>query len=59
VLGSTPFEVNLREVQNICYGILQTTYADLRRKAEDGDEVAREWLDHFGNLGEKLSLRVI
>ena len=59
VLGSTPFEVNLRQVQNICYEILQTTYADLKRKSELGNEPAQEWLDHFSNLGEKLSLRVI
>jgi len=59
LLEATPFEVNLRQVQNICYEVLQTTYSDSQERAERGDEAAQEWLDHFNDLGEKLSLRVI
>ena len=58
LLRSLPFQVNLWKVQNVCYDILQSTYPHLTTKAEQGDETAREWINQFRALGEKLSLKV-
>jgi hypothetical protein len=58
LLASFPFQVNLWKVQNVCYEILQSTYPHLITEAEQGDEIAREWINQFRTLGEKLSLKV-
>jgi hypothetical protein len=55
---SLPLEVNLWKIQNICYELRETAYRDFRQKVEQGDEDAREWIDHFRALAEKLSLHV-
>ncbi len=57
LIASLPFGVNLRRVQNIYYKMLQTTYHDLRRAADQGDTVARRWVSDFLALGEKLKIR--
>ncbi len=53
-----PFHVNLWTVQNTCYEILQSTYPEVRSKAEQGDETAGNWTRCFDTLGLKLSLAV-
>jgi hypothetical protein len=56
--GSAPFPVDLWKVQNLYHGMLQSTYPELKKKAQQGDESAGEWLKQFETLGEKLSMRV-
>jgi alpha-amylase/alpha-mannosidase (GH57 family) len=58
LLGSLPFQVNLWTVQNICYEIIQSTYADVQKRVEQGDKAAQDWMSHFLTLGENLSLQV-
>jgi len=58
MLSSLPFQVNLWRVQNTCYDLLETVYPEFKARADHGDEKAREWLDHFTALSQKLSLRV-
>ncbi len=58
LIGSLPFQVNLWKVQNFCYGLLEEVYPDLRGRAEQGDESAREWTEHFTVLFDKLSIHV-
>jgi hypothetical protein len=53
-----PFEVNVWTVQNNYYQILQNTLPDSIRKASNGDASARQWLEHFVNLGKSLSLKL-
>jgi alpha-amylase/alpha-mannosidase (GH57 family) len=55
---SLPFEIELWKVQNKYYGLLQDSFAEFQQMAGQGDAVAKEWLDHFTSLGEKLSVRV-
>ncbi len=55
---SLPFEVDLWKVQNRYHRMLQTAYPRFREKAEQGDESAKKWVDHFVILGDKLSFRV-
>jgi alpha-amylase/alpha-mannosidase (GH57 family) len=58
IIPSLPFQVNLWTVQNICYGILQSTYSEWRLKAEQGDEIADDWRGCFEALAKRLSLAV-
>ena len=58
VAYSLPLAVNLWKIQNTCYELLQTTYPEFKQKAEEGDETAKTWVNHFRGLAEKISLRV-
>jgi len=49
-----PFEVDLWKAQNVYYDMLQTVYRKFRKKAEQGDEAAQEWIRHFVSLGDGL-----
>ena len=57
-LSSLPFEVNTWKVQNICHEMLQSTYANLQKRAEMGEESLREFVNEFVALSKKLSIRV-
>jgi len=54
LVKSLPFEVDLWKVQNIYYGMLKTVYPEYAQKAGQGDGTAREWVDLFNSLGDKL-----
>lgn len=58
LVKSLPFEVDLWKVQNIYYGMLKTVYPEYVQKAgqEEGD--AREWVDLFNSLGDKLRVQI-
>jgi alpha-amylase/alpha-mannosidase (GH57 family) len=58
LLSALPFQVNLWKIQNCFYEIAQGVYSELQGKAGQGDEKAREWIEHFKTLGEKLYVRV-
>jgi alpha-amylase/alpha-mannosidase (GH57 family) len=58
LVSALPFQVNLWKIQNDYYEILQGVYTEFKGKAEQGDEGAREWLEHFRTLGKKLHVRV-
>jgi hypothetical protein len=54
-----PFKVNLWNIQNICYEILQSSaYTDNRKAAGQGQTEAQKWLKAFSALGEKLMVYV-
>jgi alpha-amylase/alpha-mannosidase (GH57 family) len=56
--GSVPFDVDLWRTQNAFYGTLAGPYPEQRRRADAGDAAARDWLEHYRALGEKLSVHV-
>ncbi|HWO42065.1 MAG TPA: DUF3536 domain-containing protein, partial [Candidatus Eisenbacteria bacterium] len=58
LLPHLPFAVNLWQVQNIFYGILQTAYPEAAEASAAGDEGARVWLDAFATLGARLGVKV-
>ncbi len=53
-----PFEVVLWRIQNMYYNLRLTVYPAWRARAARGDGPAREWLERFHALGDKLSVRV-
>jgi len=58
LVSGLPFAVNLWEVQNICFGMLDTVYQGYQARAEQGDERAGEWLQVFRNIAKSLAVRV-
>ena len=58
ILSSLPFKVNTWKVQNICHEMLQSTYTNLQKRAETGEESLREFVNDFVALSKKLSIRV-
>lgn len=52
-----PFRVDLAEVQNRYWRVLQERHADYARLAQEHDSAALDWLDHFRRLGETLGVR--
>jgi alpha-amylase/alpha-mannosidase (GH57 family) len=58
IVHSLPFEVNLWEIQNICYKVKRSHFPEALSRAEKGDEDASKWLVSFKELGEKLSVIV-
>jgi alpha-amylase/alpha-mannosidase (GH57 family) len=55
---SAPFPVELWKVQNQYYKLLHSSYMEIKKRAQEGDEAASAWLDQFILLGQQLSLRV-
>jgi len=58
LVGSMPFEVNLRMVQNVFYELIEDRYADFQRLADRGDDHAREWVAHIRDVAEKLWINI-
>ncbi|MFC2010596.1 DUF3536 domain-containing protein [Chloroflexota bacterium] len=58
MLPALPFQVDLWKVQNLYHKMLNSIYAEFQERARQGDEAAKEWLDHFVSLGQQLSMRV-
>jgi Domain of unknown function (DUF3536) len=50
--------LNLWKVQDIYWDLLQKVAPNFRSKAQAGDEGAREWLNQFAGLGERLGFAV-
>jgi hypothetical protein len=58
VVPTLPFNVSLWKPQNSYFEVLRTDYPFYRGRAEQGDEAAREWVEHFAKLGDAFSIRV-
>jgi alpha-amylase/alpha-mannosidase (GH57 family) len=55
---SLPFAVELWETQNVFYRLLHGEYREVRERAEEGGEEAKEWLRVVESLGDRLSVQV-
>ena len=58
LVRTLPFEINLWQIQNICYKILHTKWADFKQKAGLGDKDAQEWIRNCTEVAESFKLRV-
>jgi hypothetical protein len=52
-----PFEVRLWDAQNTYYGVMRGDAVQISERAEHGDLAARNWLERFAKLGDKLKVR--
>ena len=55
---SAPFPVDLWRVQNLYHQLFHSAYPEFKIRAQQGDNVAQEWLSQFISLGQLLSIRV-
>jgi alpha-amylase/alpha-mannosidase (GH57 family) len=55
---SLPFEVLLWTPQNAWWEVRRSSLAEHRKRAQEGDQRARVWVEHFTSLGEKLQMHV-
>lgn len=55
---SSPVDVNLWRVQNICYLLLERALSGHLEDAAAGEPNARSWVESFQSLAETLSIRV-
>lgn len=53
-----PFPVNLWEVENLCAQKMNSSLGEARARAEQGDDLAKTWVQRFSALAEDLHLRV-
>jgi hypothetical protein len=53
-----PFNVNLRMLQTIFYGVAQRELSRYREKKKQGDKSAADWVDTFKIISEKLNIRI-
>ena len=58
VARNLPFEVNVWRAQNNFYQMLRKVYPQWAERAAQGDAAAREWVEHFVELGKNLSVKV-
>ena len=53
-----PFAVDLWQVQNLYWEMLQNIYPEFKQRAEQGDRQAAQWLVDFISLGKLLKIKV-
>jgi hypothetical protein len=53
-----PFTVDLADVQNRYWSVVQNRYQDYGRRSAAGEAPALDWLDHFRILGSVLNFRL-
>jgi alpha-amylase/alpha-mannosidase (GH57 family) len=58
LIRALPFPVDLWQIQNGYYRLLENNYPRMRRRKEQGDQAADAWLSAFKALGEKLAVKV-
>ena len=58
LVQTMPFDVDLWKVQNLYWGILQTSYPEFKQRAERNDRQAVKWIKDFSSLGKLMKIRV-
>lgn len=58
LIHSLDFEVDLWQAQNAYYEMTQTIQPEFEKQAQVGDETAREWLERFLALGQKVGIQI-
>ncbi len=52
--SSLPFTVDFWKTQNVYYKMYQTVFSDFQQRAQSGNDTAREWVELFIGLGNKI-----
>ncbi|OGP99166.1 MAG: glycoside hydrolase [Deltaproteobacteria bacterium RBG_19FT_COMBO_46_12] len=58
LLSSLSAEPDLWKTQNIYFSIGKQHYGPMKQKVEAGDDLARRWVEVFGQLGSRLHVKV-
>ena len=54
-----PLNLNLWKVQNMYYETMQSVLPWYQKKVAEGDEAAKDWMEHFTALGRDLNFAVL
>jgi hypothetical protein len=58
VLQPLDLDIDLWETQNIYFILGKKHFGNMKKKAKQGDKKAKNWVDHFTNLGAQLRVKV-
>lgn len=58
ILNSLGLDLNLWKAQNAYFSIGKRLYKDMKKRADEGDEKAQEWVDRFNELGNQLNVKI-
>ena len=58
LIQALPFSVDLWEIQNAYYRLLENLYPDLRQQKDLGSGTAAAWLESFEALGRTLAVKI-
>ncbi len=58
LLEKLPFEVILRDTQNIYYALMNSVYGEMRKKVRRSPTKWEEWISLFKTVGEKIGIQV-
>lgn len=58
LLPVLPFEVTVRKVQNIVYGLIETVFAEMKGQRDAGSSDAQHWCELFVELCNELRIRL-
>jgi alpha-amylase/alpha-mannosidase (GH57 family) len=50
-------DLQLWEAQNIYFSIIKTSYSKMSRESKKGNNIAKEWLELFNNVGTYLQIK--
>lgn len=58
ILLTVILDLDLQTAQNVFFTISRKKYPDMSKKADSGETVAKEWVEHFKNLAQYLDVKV-
>ena len=58
LLVAMPLQMNLWKVQNLCYQMMNSVYAEILEKSVKRDPFSRQWIARFNALASSLKIRV-
>lgn len=59
LVSSAGYNVDLWQPQNAYFEMLHSVYPEYEARSRQGDQAARDWLERFLSLGERLGVRVV
>jgi alpha-amylase/alpha-mannosidase (GH57 family) len=59
VLGDFPLDLDLWRSQNIYFKVCQQLGSEMKKRTQEGDEVAKEWMDYLRKIGEYLKVKCL
>lgn len=58
IFNDFKIDLDIWKAQNIYFFLWKKKFPGILKKAEDGEENAQKWIDHFNNLGVYLNVKI-
>jgi len=59
LMSALPVQLDLWKAQNIYFSIGKKWYNEMKKKSDQGDQVAISWLEHFNKLADYLHVKCV